>query len=150
MQDDENDWLRRLLGGTRSIAVVGLSASPARPSHRVAAYLLRAGYRVVPVNPHIENVLGQRAVPTLADISAEQAVDMVNVFRREEDIPAIAAQAVECGAKSFWQQLGLANREADAAVRARGLDAVMDKCIMVEHQRLFGAAGQAGQERKGQ
>ena len=92
-------------------------------------------------------MLGLPAVPSLADIPAAQAVDMVDVFRREEEMPAVAEAAVQRGAKSFWQQLGLANAEADAHARAHGLATVMDKCIMVEHQRLFGDAAGAEEAR---
>ena len=129
--------LRRILAACHTIAVVGLSADRHKASYGVAAYLQRHGYRIVPVNPRYEEVLGERCYASLAQIP--HPVDMVNVFRRTQDVLPIAEQAIAIGAKCLWQQLGIRNQEADARVRAAGLDSVMDRCLKVEHARLFGA-----------
>jgi predicted CoA-binding protein len=137
---DENDTLRRLLLETRTIAVVGLSAEWHRPSHFAAKYLQGKGYRIVPVNPRYaregQPVLGERCYASLAEIP--HPVDMVDVFRRTEDVLPIAEQALALGAKCLWQQLGVTNAEADAMFRAAGRDSVMDRCVKIEHGRLFG------------
>ena len=134
---DESADLRRILTECRTIAVVGLSAKENRPSHGVARYLQQHGYRIVPVNPRFESVLGERCYARLADIP--HPVDMVDVFRRAEEVLPVAQEAVAIGARCLWQQLGIANVEADRVARAAGLDAVMDRCIKIEHARLFGA-----------
>lgn len=136
MNDVTTD-LRRILTECRTIAVVGLSAKENRPSHGVARYLQQHGYRIVPVNPRFESVLGERCYARLADIP--HPVDMVDVFRRAEEVLPVAQEAVAIGARCLWQQLGIANVEADRVARAAGLDAVMDRCIKIEHARLFGA-----------
>jgi predicted CoA-binding protein len=137
---DENDTLRRLLLETRTIAVVGLSAEWHRPSHFAAKYLQGKGYRIVPVNPRYaregQPVLGERCYASLAEIP--HPVDMVDVFRGTEDVLPIAEQALALGAKCLWQQLGVTNAEADAMFRAAGRDSVMDRCVKIEHGRLFG------------
>lgn len=137
---DENDTLRRLLRETRTIAVVGLSAEWHRPSHFAAKYLQGKGYRIVPVNPRYARegrpVLGERCYASLAEIP--HPVDMVDVFRRTEDVLPIAEQALALGAKCLWQQLGVTNAEADAIFREAGRDSVMDRCVKIEHGRLFG------------
>ena len=128
--------LRRVLGDCRTIAVVGLSAEWHRPSYFAASYLQGKGYRIVPVNPRYETILGERCFARLEDIPF--AVDMVNVFRKPADVPPIAASAVAMGARCLWQQLGVINAEADALVRAAGMGSVMDRCVKIEHARLFG------------
>jgi predicted CoA-binding protein len=130
--------LRRILQGCRTIAVVGLSADWHRPSHFAASYMQGKGYRIVPVNPRYagQPILGETAYARLEDIPFP--VDMVDVFRKPEDVPAIAHSAVAIGAKCLWQQLGVANAEADAIARAAGLDSVTDRCVKIEHARLFG------------
>jgi predicted CoA-binding protein len=130
----EDDVLRRVFERTRTIAVVGLSSDPGRPSHRVAAYLQRAGYRIVPVNPNETEVLGEPAHPSLADVP--DRVDLVDVFRRPEFTPDVARSAVEIGADVLWLQLGIANEDARAIATAGGLAVIMDACLMVEHRRL--------------
>lgn len=132
MTDD--DTLRSLLQSTRTIAVVGLSPDPRRPSHDVARYLQDHGYRIVPVNPGCNAVLGEPCFARLEDIP--YPVDMVNVFRRPAELAPIARSAVAIGAPCLWQQLGVANGEADAIARAAGLVSVMDRCIKIEHLRL--------------
>jgi predicted CoA-binding protein len=131
--NDEN--VRELLQQTRSIAVVGISSDPSKPSHYVAAYMQARGYRVIPVNPRYPEVLGERCYPNLQAIPGK--VDMVDVFRRAEDCPAIAEQAAAIGAKSLWLQLGIVSTEAEAIARQGGLQVVMDACLMVEHRRLL-------------
>mgnify|MGYP001156540804 CR=1 FL=1 len=134
--------LRRILTACRTIAVVGLSAEWHRPSYFAAKYMQQHGYRIVPVNPRYDEVLGERCYPSLMDIP--HPVDMVDVFRRTEDVLPIAEQAIAIGAKCLWQQLGVRNLEADALARAAGLDSVMDRCVKIEHARLFGGLHWAG------
>jgi uncharacterized protein len=134
--------LRRLLDRCRTIAVVGLSADWNRPSYFAASYLQGKGYRIVPVNPKAEAILGERCYARLEDIPF--AIDMVDVFRKPADVPPIAASAVAIGAKCLWQQLGVMNLEADAIARAAGLESVMDRCVKIEHARLFGGLHWAG------
>lgn len=128
--------LRRLLTESRTIAVVGLSPDPARPSHGVARYLQRQGYRIIPVNPYCSVVLGERCYASLMDIP--ETVDIVDVFRRPEYVPAIAEQAIASGARALWLQLGVVHTEAAQRAQAAGLTVVMDRCLLVEHARLLG------------
>ena len=130
-----DDTLRRILKNCKTIAVVGLSPEWHRPSHFVAKYMQEQGYHIIPVNPKHESILGERCYARLEDIP--EPVDMVDVFRRPEDVPPIAASAVAIGAKCLWQQLGVASQEADTFARAAGLDSVMDRCVKVEHARLL-------------
>ena len=139
---DDIASLRRILKGCRTIAVVGLSAEWHRPSYFAAKYLQARGYRIVPVNPRYTEVLGERCYAALQDIP--HPVDMVDVFRREADLPPIARAAVAIGARCLWQQLGVRSAEADAIARAAGLDSVMDRCVKIEHARLFGGLHWAG------
>ena len=139
---DELATLRRILQRCRTLAVVGLSAEWHRPSHFAAKYMQQHGYRIVPVNPRYESILGEHCYARLEDIPF--AVDMVDVFRKPADLPPIAASAVAIGARCLWQQLGVANAEADATARAAGLDSVMDRCVKIEHARLFGGLHWAG------
>lgn len=129
-----DDRLRRILTEARTIAVVGLSSSPNRASHGVARYLQNHGYRIVPVNPHEEEVLGERAYPSLEDVP--DTIDVVDVFRRPEYTVEVAEDAVKASAKVFWLQSGIVNEEAGRIAREGGLDVVMDACIKIEHQRL--------------
>ena len=134
--------LRRILQGCHTIAVVGLSAEWHRPSYFAAKYMQAKGYRIVPVNPRYEQILGEKCYARLEDI--EFAVDMVDVFRKPADVPPIAASAVAIGARCLWQQLGVVNLEGDALARAGGLDSVMDRCVKIEHARLFGGLNWVG------
>lgn len=134
--------LRRILTECHTIAVVGLSADASRPSHGVARYLKQQGYRIVPVNPRYEAVLGERCYARLVDIP--HPVDMVDVFRRTEDVLPIAQQAVAIGAKCLWQQLGIMNLDADRLAREAGLDSIVDRCVEIEHMRLLGSPPQPG------
>ncbi len=128
--------LRRILVESRSIAVVGLSANWHRPSFFAAKYLQDHGYRVIPVNPAYDEVLGQTCYPALESIP--EPVDVVDCFRRAADIPPLAESAVAIGAKVLWLQLGVVNESAAAIARAGGLEVVMDRCMKIEHARLFG------------
>ena len=139
---DDISTLRRILRDCRTIAIVGLSAEWHRPSNFVAKYLQQHGYRVIPVNPRYTEVLGERCYANLSDIA--DRVDMVDVFRRTEDVLPIAEQAVRIGAKCLWQQIGVMNAQAAALAQAAGLDAVQDRCVKIEHARLFGGLHWAG------
>ncbi len=141
MQDDI-PTLRRILKDCRTIAVVGLSAEWHRPSFFAAKYMQDHGYRIVPVNPKYPEILGETSYARLEDIPFP--VDMVDVFRKEQDIPPIAKSAVAIGAKCLWQQLGLKSEEADRIATEAGLDSVWDRCVKIEHARLFGGLHWAG------
>lgn len=133
---DDVAGLRRILMQCRTIAVVGLSANWHRPSYFAAKYMLEHGYTVIPVNPAYKEVLGQACYPSLRDVP--QRVDMVDCFRRAEDIPAIADEAIGIGARVLWMQLGVINLEAVRKAEAAGLEVVMDRCVKIEYARLFG------------
>ena len=139
---DDISTLRRILRDCRTIAIVGLSAEWHRPSYFVGKYLQQRGYRIIPVNPRYTEVLGERCYPSLDAI--EERVHMVDVFRRTEDVLPIAQQAVAIGARCLWQQIGVVNHEAAELARAAGLDTVMDRCVKIEHARLFGGLNWAG------
>jgi uncharacterized protein len=139
---DDIATLRRILKSCRTIAVVGLSAEWHRPSYFAAKYMQQHGYRIVPVNPKYQEVLGETCYARLEDIPVP--VDMVDVFRKPEDLPPIAASAVAIGAKCLWQQLGVMNLQADALAREAGLESVMNRCVKIEHARLFGGLHWAG------
>ena len=139
---DDIVTLRRILKENHVIAVVGLSASWWRPSFFVAKYLLDHGYRVIPVNPAYQEVLGQKCYASLKDIP--EKVDIVDCFRKSAEIPALARQAIDIGAKCLWMQLGVVSDEAAALATNAGLDVVMDRCIKIEHGRLFGGLNYAG------
>ncbi len=125
--------IKRLLGQTRTIAVVGMSSRPTRAGYYVPAYLQTAGYRIIPVNPALDSALGEKAYPDLAAVP--EPIDLVLLFRRPEDVPPHVAEAIAVGAKAIWMQSGIVNEEAAATARAAGLDVVMDRCMMVEHRR---------------
>jgi uncharacterized protein len=139
---DDLTTLRRILRTCRTVAVVGLSNEWHRPSYFVAKYLLQHGYQVIPVNPRYQEVLGQRCYPSLDAI--EGKVDMVDVFRRTDDVLTIAKQAIQIGAKCLWQQIGVVNEEAQALAQQAGMDAVMNRCVKIEHARLFGGLSWVG------
>ena len=136
--------LRRILKSCHTLAVVGLSAEWHRPSYFAAKYMQSHGYRIVPVNPRYAGmqVLGETCYASLQDIPFQ--VDMVDVFRRTEDVLPIAKQAAQIGARCLWQQLGVANAEADALARQAGLDSVTNRCVKIEHARLFGGLNWVG------
>lgn len=139
---DDISTLRRILRDCRTIAIVGLSAEWHRPSNFVGKYLQQHGYRVIPVNPRYTEVLGERCYANLTDIA--EHIDMVDVFRRTEDVLPFAEQAVRIGAKCLWQQIGVMNSQAAALAQAAGLDTVQDRCVKIEHARLFGGLHWAG------
>ena len=139
---DDIASLRRILASSRTIAVVGLSAEWHRPSFFAAKYMQEHGYRIVPVNPRYTEILGERCHASLETIDVP--IDIVDVFRRTEDVLPIAAQAIAIGAKCLWQQIGVKNVEAARLAEAAGLDAVMDRCVKIEHARLFGGLHWAG------
>jgi predicted CoA-binding protein len=139
---DDISSLRRILKDCRTIAVVGLSAEWHRPSYFAAKYVQQHGYRILPVNPKYAEILGEKSYARLEDIPFP--VDMVDVFRREADVPPIARSAVAIGAKCLWQQLGVKSQEADGIARAARMDSVMDRCVKIEHARLFGGLHWAG------
>ncbi|MGC8794726.1 MAG: CoA-binding protein [Bryobacteraceae bacterium] len=123
-----------LLKHSRIIAVVGLSSKPWRPSYGVAKYMKKAGYRIIPVNPNEQEVLGEKAYPDLDSIP--EPVDIVNVFRRSEFVPEIVEAAIRIGARAVWLQEGVRNDEAALRARQAGLEVVQDRCILKEHRRL--------------
>ena len=133
---DDISTLRRILKSSHTIAVVGLSAEWHRPSYFAASYMQSKGYRIVPVNPRYQSILGERCYARLEDIPF--AVDMVDVFRKTEDVLPIASSAIAIGVRCLWQQIGVKNLEADAQACAAGLDSVLDRCVKIEHARLFG------------
>ncbi len=139
---DDINTLRRILTENKVIAVVGLSADWFRPSYFAAKYMQEHGYRVIPVNPKSESILGERCYKTLREIP--DRVDLVDVFRKTADVPPIADDAIAIRAKVLWQQLGVRNEAAAAKARAAGLEAVMDRCVKIEHGRLFGGLNWVG------
>ena len=139
---DDIPGLRRILAQTRTIAVVGLSAHWYRPSNFAAKYMQDKGYRVIPVNPSYSEVLGQRCYPNLTAIG--EPVDVVDCFRKPQDIVPIAREAVAIRARVLWMQLGIRNQEAADIALAAGLDVVMDRCVKIEHARILGGLNWAG------
>lgn len=138
-------WERlRILTSNRTIAMVGLSADPMRPSHFAAIYMQSAGYDVIPVNPRYagETILGERVYASLREIP--RPVDIVDVFRRPQDALAVAEEAIAIGAKVLWLQLGVVNEEAARLARDAGLEVVMDRCVKIEHARFFGGLNLVG------
>jgi uncharacterized protein len=133
----EDRELRALLGDVRTIAVVGLSSRPGRPSFEVARYLQAHGYRIVPVNPNETEVLGERAYPSLRDLPPDLRVDVVDVFRRAEHTPDVARDAVAIGAKVLWLQEDIVSDEAAAIATDGGLDVIMGVCIRNVRERLL-------------
>ena len=134
--------LKQVLQENRTIAVVGLSADWFRPSYFAAKYMQEHGYRIVPVNPKYPEILGEACYPSLSAIP--HSVDMVDVFRKPADTPDIANQAVAIGAKVLWLQLGVVNEQAQTIAEQAGLTVVMDRCVKIEHARLFGGLGWFG------
>ena len=131
---DEGE-IDEILASARTIAVVGLSDKPDRESHMVARYLQANGYRVLPVNPAVVEALGERSYPDLVSIPPEIAIDVVDIFRKPEFIPAVVDAAIPRGARAVWMQLGLVHNAAAKKARAAGLEVVMDRCMKVEHAR---------------
>ena len=128
--------IKSILEESKTVAVVGLSPGEERDSHRVAKYLQSQGYRIIPVNPKADEILGERSYPDLASIP--EPIDVVDVFRRSEAVPEIVEEAIKVGAKTVWMQQGVIHEEAAARAREAGLQVVMDCCMMIEHRRYFG------------
>jgi predicted CoA-binding protein len=133
---DNDQMMKDILLSAKTIASVGLSSNPTRESYGIAAYLKGQGYRIVPVNPTTSEVLGERAYPDLE--SVPEKIDVVQVFRKPEDVPPVVDSAINVGAKVVWMQEGIVNEEAAAKARAAGLQVVMDACMRAAHRRLIG------------
>ncbi len=133
---DTDSSLRQILMACRTIAVVGISMDEDKPSHYVSKYMQQHGYRIVPVNPRYTHVLGEACYPSLESVPF--ALDMVDVFRRTQDVLPIAQSAMAIKTHCLWQQIGVVNLEADALVKAAGMQSVLDRCLKVEHARLLG------------
>jgi predicted CoA-binding protein len=136
------ETLKRILQTTHSIAMVGLSDKWHRPSYFVAKYLLDRGYKVIPVNPGHQQILGQKCYPTLEDIPDK--VDMVDLFQRPDRVMPFVESAIDMNVRFVWMQLGIVNEEAAAKARARGIEVVMDRCPKIEYARLFGGLNWVG------
>ena len=139
---DDIAGLRRVLAQAKTIAVVGLSAHWYRPSYFAAKYMQDHGYRIVPVNPGYTEILGERCYPSIASVPGP--VDIVDCFRRSEEIPALAREAVAKGARVLWMQLGIRSDEGAQIALAAGLDVVTDRCVKIEHARILGGLNWAG------
>ena len=139
---DDIQGLRRVLSEDRVIAVVGLSAHWYRPSYFAAKYMQERGYRIVPVNPTYDEVLGERCYPSLRDVP--EPIDMVDVFRKPADVMPVVEDAIAIGARTLWLQLGVINQQAVARAEEAGLRVVMDRCVKIEYGRLFGGLGWFG------
>ncbi len=129
--------LKHILSQARTIASVGLSSNPSKESYGVAAYLQDQGYRLIPVNPGADQILGSKAFPDL--LSIHEPIDVVQLFRRSEEVLPFVQQAIQIGAKVVWMQLGISNAEAAAQAEAAGVRVVMDRCMREEHRRLIGS-----------
>ncbi len=136
MKTSDTDEIGQLLKRTKTIAVVGLSDSPLRPSHGVSAYMQSQGYRVIPVNPAIKGALGEKAVASLAEI--KEKIDIVDVFRRSEFVPEVIDEAIRLKVPAIWLQEGVIHEQAAEKARKAGIFVVMDKCILKEHRARFG------------
>jgi uncharacterized protein len=137
----EERELRSLLGEAKVVAVVGISSKPWRPSHEVASYLQQHGYRIVPVNPNEQEILGEQVYASLLDIPEEIHVDVVDVFRRAEHTPEVARDAVAIGARVLWLQEGIVSDEAARIASDGGLEVIMGVCIMKVRERLMARGG---------
>jgi len=133
--DTSIDTIGELLQKTKTIAVVGLSDSPYRPSHGVSAYMQSQGYRIIPVNPTIDNALGEESYPSLLDV--KEKVDVVNIFRRPEFVPDVVDQAIQLKVPVIWMQEGIIHEQAAEKARRAGITVIMDRCILKEHRRRF-------------
>ena len=127
-----------ILRSAKTVAVVGLSDRPERPSYDVASYLLGEGYRIIPVNPNLKEWKGIRAYGSLLEIPKDVRVDVVDIFRKSEDVPPVVDDAIAIRAKVVWMQLGIVNEEAAQKARSAGLEVVMDRCMKIEHMKMPG------------
>lgn len=135
IENPANERIKQILQDSKTIAVVGLSDNPARTSYQISKIMQENGYKIIPVNPMIKEVLGEKSYPSLKDIA--EPIDIINVFRRSEYLPSIAKEAAETKAEIFWAQLGIANEEAFAYLTKRGFTVIMDTCIKVAHSMLI-------------
>jgi predicted CoA-binding protein len=130
------DKLPFILNNCRTIAVVGLSPKPHRASYGVSSYMQAQGYRIIPINPTVTEVLGEKAYASLLEAAQHEKIDLVNCFRNSEDIPPIVDDAIAIGARAVWMQMGISHPAAAARAEAAGLLVVQDHCLMVDHRRL--------------
>lgn len=135
MQDDS--LIRDLLTNAKTIAVVGLTDNPMRPSHGVSAYMQQQGYRIIPVNPSVHEVLGEKAYARLSDIPKDVKIDIVDVFRRSDAVPGVVDEVLALNLPAIWLQETVVHEQAAAKARKAGVKVVMDKCILKEHRRLM-------------
>jgi predicted CoA-binding protein len=135
LQAEKVAAIRRILTDSKTIAVVGLSPKPNRPSHQVALYLMEAGYTIIPVNPGQDAILGQICYSSLRDIPVP--VDMVDIFRRSESVMPVVEEAIEIGARFIWMQEGVINEEASAKAERAGLTVIMNRCTKIDHMNLL-------------
>ncbi len=133
MTYEEQQTIEKILRTARTIATVGLSDDPQKPNHFVPAYLQAQGYRIIPVNPRLETALGEKAYASVADVP--EPIDVVQIFRRSDQVGPIVDEAIAAGARAVWMQIGVINEEAAARARAAGLDVVMNQCMKVQHMR---------------
>jgi len=138
----DQETIAHILSKTHSIAVVGLSSQIERAGYYVPAYMQDHGYRIIPVNPYLEEALGEKAYPDL--LAIQEPIDLVLIFRRSEAVPPYVDQAIQIGAKTVWMQLGIVNIEAASKAKEAGLNAIMSACIMVEHRRWKASGGMQG------
>ena len=132
-----NEQIKQILATTRSIAAVGLSSDVTKDSFGVVTYLRARGYRITPVNPKSQTILGEMVYRSLTDIPAARKIDLVQIFRPSDEAPGLVSQAILIGARTVWMQEGIVNEEAAATARAAGLEVVMDCCMMQKHRLLF-------------
>ena len=130
-----NDVMKKVLHNSKNIAVVGLSDNPTRTSYQISKVMQESGYKIISVNPMIDEVLGEKSYPSLEAV--KEPIDIINVFRRSEYLPAIAKEAAETEARVFWAQLGISNEEAYAYLKERNFTVIMDACIKVAHAMLI-------------
>jgi predicted CoA-binding protein len=134
LENASPDEVRQLLTSARTVAVIGLSDKPERDSYHVAQYLQQHGYRIIPVNPAVSSVLGEKSYARLEDVP--EKIDIVDIFRKPEAVPEIVASAIAVGARSVWMQLGIVHNAAADKAREAGLQVVMNKCLLIEHRRF--------------
>jgi uncharacterized protein len=140
MTIEDDSGLRQILSTAKTVATVGVSSNPDKPSYGIFQYLSEVGYNMIPVNPTVPEILGKRTYPDL--LSMPEKPDVVQVFRKPEDVPAVVDQAIQVGASVVWMQEGVVNQQAAARAEKAGLKVVMDRCMMKTHQRLFGGLSQ--------
>jgi predicted CoA-binding protein len=138
----DSNQIKKILRENKTLAVVGLSANEMRPSYFASKYMQDHGYRIIPVNPRYDEILGEKCYPDLTSIP--EPVDIVDLFQRADRVMPFVEQAIEIGAKVIWMQLGVVNEEAAAVARDAGLDVVMDRCVKIEYARLFGGLNWVG------